>query len=174
MDQEKKLVDSYHGYILALKTRKAINTFNDLRGKKFAFVNHHSTSGYRYPNALMRQKGIKPNKYFSKVYFLGSHPRVTDAIVAGSVDAGATWYYNWSRAKAKHGDVFKQILETPPIPNLTIVAHPSLPDEICSKIQKVLPTIDPSLLKGLPVSGFTVRPDSFYDGIRLLVDQGKE
>ena len=174
LDQDKKLADSYRGYILVLKTRKDINTLKDLRGKKFAFVNRNSTCGYRYPNALMRQKGIKPNKYFSKVYSLGSHPRVTDAIAAGSVEAGATWYYNWSRAKAKHGDVFKQILETPPVPNLTIVAHPSLPDEICAKIQRVLPTIDPSLLKGLPTCGFVVRPDSFYDGIRLLVDQSNK
>ncbi|MBU8848354.1 MAG: phosphate/phosphite/phosphonate ABC transporter substrate-binding protein [Desulfobacterales bacterium] len=170
-DKEKKnSIDSYRGDILALKNRADLKSLWDLKGKKFAFVNHHSTCGYRYPNVLMREKGINPDNFFNKFYFLGSHPRVTDAIAAGSVDAGATWDFNWDQAVKKHGDVFKSILKTPPIPNLTIVAHPSLPDYICFKIQKILPTIDPSLLKGLPTTGFVLRPDSFYDGIRSLVE----
>ena len=112
-DEEKKhLIDTYGGYILALKKREDLRTLWDLKNKKFAFVNHHSTSGYKYPNALMGQKGINPNKFFSKIYFPGSHPRVTDAIVAGSVDAGATWDYNWSQAIRKHGDLFKPIFKS--------------------------------------------------------------
>ncbi len=167
---KKNLIDSYNGYILVLKNREDLKSLLDLKDQKFAFVNHHSTCGYRYPYALMREKGIKPENFFSKFYFLGSHPRVTDAIVAGSVDAGATWYYNWSRAEKKHGDVFKPILKTPPVPNLAIAAHPSLPDDICLKIQKVLPMIDPSLLKGLPSAGFVIRPDSFYNKIKILFE----
>ncbi|GBE04631.1 phosphate-import protein PhnD precursor [bacterium BMS3Abin10] len=171
--ERTKLVDAYHGYILVLKTRNDLNNLKDLKGKPFAFVSHHSTSGYQYPNALLREKGIIPDEYFSKVYFLGSHPRVTDAIAAGSVAAGATWDYNWNRAKKKHGDIFKILLETPPIPNLTIVSHPSLPAEIAAKIKKVLPSIDQALLKGLPSAGFAVRSDDFYDGIRLIVEKEK-
>jgi len=173
-DEEKKhLIDTYRGYILTLKKREDIKTLWDLKGKIFAFVNHHSTSGYKYPNTLMKQKGIDPNNFFSKIYFPGSHPRVTDALVAGSIDAGATWGYNWSQAVKKHGDLFKSIFKTPPIPHQAIVAHPSLPDHISHKIQKVLPTIDPSLLKGLQNAGFAIRPDSFYDGMRLLLEEKK-
>lgn len=167
-ENKTKLIDSYTGYILTLKSRVNINTLEDLKGKRFSFVNRHSTSGFQYPNALMRQKGIIPEKFFSRVFFLGSHPRVTDAIVSGSIDAGATWDYNWGRAIKKHGDVFKAIFTTPPIPNLTIVAHPSLPGNIVKKIEKVLPKIDASLLKGLPTAGFVKRPDSFYDSVRIL------
>lgn len=167
-DSKTAKVDSYTGYILALKTQKEINSLADMKGKPFAFVNHHSTSGFKYPNALLREKGIIPKSYFSKVYFLGSHPRVTDAIVAGSIKAGATWDFNWNRAKEKHGDIFKVIFQTPPIPNLTLVSHPSLPSKIADKIQKILPTIDPELLKGLPMVGFAVRPESYYDDMKLL------
>lgn len=169
-----ELVDAYHGYILALKNRKDLTSIKDLKGKTFAFVDRNSTSGYQYPNFLMRKQGIIPAKYFSKVYFLGSHPRVTDAIVAGSVDAGATWDYNWAQAKKKHGDVFKAILKTPPIPNLAIASHPSLPEETSAKIKKLLLLIDPALLKGLPLAGFVARPDSFYDEIRMLMKQEKK
>ncbi len=171
---KSRLVDVYHGYIVALKKRDDLNGLSDLRGKSFSFVDTHSTSGYQYPNALMRKQGIIPEKFFSKVYFLGSHPRVTDAIVAGSVDAGATWDFNLEQAISKHGDVFKIIYAPPPIPNLAIVAHPSLPLDIQEKIRQVLPTIDPALLQGLPADGFVVRPDSFYDGVRLIVEQTQD
>jgi len=167
-DDRTKLIDSYTGYILVLKSRADLNKLDDLKGKRFSFVNQHSTSGFRFPNALMRKKGLVPNEFFSTVLFLGSHPRVTDAIAAGSIDAGATWDFNWGRAIKKHGDIFKAVFTTPPIPNLTIVAHPSLPDDIVRKIEKILPDIDVSLLKGLPTAGFVKRPDSFYDSIRTL------
>lgn len=167
-EDKTKLIDSYRGYILALRSRSDINTLEDLKGKRFSFVNRHSTSGFRFPNALMRKQGIIPEDYFGRVFFLGSHPRVTDAIVAGSIDAGATWDFNWERAIKKHGDVFKPVFTTPAIPNLTIVAHPSLPDDIVKKIEAVLPDIDPSLLEGLPTAGFIKRPDSFYDSVRTL------
>lgn len=171
-DDKSKLLDSYKGYILTLKKRDDLNTLDDLKDKRFSFVSRYSTSGFQFPNALMRQKGIIPEQFFSRVFFLGSHPRVTDAIVSGSIDAGATWGYNWDRATKKHGDVFKSVFTTPPIPNLTIVAHPSLPENIVKKIELVLPTIDVSLLKGLPTAGFVKRPDSFYDSIRTLKKYG--
>jgi len=171
---KKKPHDSYAGYILALKTRKDIKTFQDFKGKKFAFVNRNSTLGYRYPAFLLRSKGLVPEEFFSKIYFMGSHPRVTDAIAAGSVDGGgATYYFNFKQAVKKHGDVFKVIVESPPMPSLAIVAHPSLPDDICAKIQKTLPTVDPALTKGFGRYKYVIRPDSFYDFVRLLVGQSE-
>lgn len=173
LDEEKKdLVDYYNAYILTLKKRQDIRTLMDLKGGKFAFVNPNSTSGYVYPKALMREKGVNPDSFFSKIYFLGTHPRVTDAIAGGSVDAGATWSFNLNRATKKHGDKFN-VISKMQIPNLTIVAHPSLPHHISLKIQEVLLTIDPSLLENIPPEGFVVRPDSFYDEVRLLVEESQ-
>jgi len=166
-----KLTDSYQGSILVLKNRNEIQTVEDLKGKKFGFVKLESSSGYKYPNAMLRERGIIPNQFFSNVYFLGGHPRVTDALAAGSIDAGATWDFNWSQAKKKNGDIYKTILDTPPIPNLCIVAHQSMPKSVQKKIQDSLTNIDPKLLTGLPASGFAIRPDSFYNVVRTLVDQ---
>jgi phosphonate transport system substrate-binding protein len=164
---EKK--DSYLGYIVTLKSREDINTLSDLKNKKFAFVTQKSTSGFQVPNALMRQQGINYKTYFEKVFFLDGHPRVTDAIVAGSVDAGATWDFNFEAAQKKHGDVFKIILTSPPIPNVGIAAHTSVPSDIQAKIQTSLVNMDPKLLEGLSAAGFVIRPSSFYDGIRQIV-----
>jgi ABC-type phosphate/phosphonate transport system substrate-binding protein len=134
--EKTELIDSYYGYILTLKTNKEINSIEDLKGKPFGFVNLDSTSGYVYPNALLREKGINPKTFFSKLYFLGSYPNVTDGIVAQSITAGATWQPNLINAIKKHGDVFKVVLQTPPIPNMCLATHPSLPETIRAKIEQ--------------------------------------
>jgi phosphonate transport system substrate-binding protein len=151
---KSKLIDSYRGYVLARKNRDDIRSVEDLKGKKFGFVKLESSSGYKYPNVMLLERGIIPDQFFSKVFFLGGHPRVTDAIAAGSIDAGATWDYNWSQARKKHGDIYKSIMETPPIPNLCVVAHPSVPASLQAKIQKSLTKIPPNLLRGLPAKGY--------------------
>jgi len=166
---KENLTDSYLGYFVALKNRGDVTSIVDLKGKKFGFVKKESSSGFKYPNSMLKEKGIDYKKYFHKYYFLGSHPRVTDAISAGSIDAGATWDFNLKQAVAKHGDIFKIIYTTPPIPNLCIAAHSSISEEKAIKIREALISIDPDLLEGLPAGGYVVRPDSFYDVVRNVV-----
>lgn len=161
--------DSYRGLIVALKSRDDLRTLADLRGRRFAFVTAESTSGFRYPAAILRNAGIDHRRDFAESVFVGSHPRVTDAIAAGSVDAGATWDFNQAQAIDKHGDVFKTLAAVA-IPNLCIAAHPSMPPEIRAAIRAALLSVDPTLLEGLPTAGYVERPDSFYDVVRSLPD----
>lgn len=161
--------DSYRGLIVALKTRNDLTGFADLKGRRFAFVTEESTSGFRYPSAILLRNGIDYRRDFASYVFVGSHPRVTDAVAAGSVDAGATWDFNLGQALAKHGDVFK-ILHEVAIPNLGIAAHPSMPAEVQAAVKRALLEIAPALLEGLPTAGYVERPDSFYDVVRTLPD----
>ncbi len=168
------LQDAYLGYIVTLKTHDTINTLQDLKGRVFGFVKPESSSGFKYPNALMKEQGIDYNTFFAKTLFLGSHPNVTGALVEKSIDAGATWQYNLDSARKKYGDVFKVILKTPPIPNILIATHPDLPMDIREKLQNILPNIPVELMKDIPAQGFVVRPDSFYDVVRTVVDKEKK
>ena len=160
--------DTYHSHFLALKSRTDIQGIEDLAGKRFGFVTRESASSFQYPNAMLQSRGIRYEDFFSSHVFLGSHPRVTDAIVSGEIDAGATWDYNWRQAILKHGDVFNSVFTSMPIPNLCIAAHPSVSREHQELIQRALPQIEPRHVDGLHAAGFVVRPDSFYDIVRLL------
>ncbi|MDH5631419.1 MAG: phosphate/phosphite/phosphonate ABC transporter substrate-binding protein [Gammaproteobacteria bacterium] len=159
-------IDSYLGHFVTLKRRDDLNSITDLKGSRFGFVDKDSSSGYKYPVAELKKKGIDYTNYFRKFYFLGSHPRLTDAVAAGSIDAGATWDFNLKEAIAKHGDIFKIIHTTPPIPNLNISAHPSMPREMQLKIRRALTKIDKEALKLIMDTGYVVRPDEFYDVVR--------
>lgn len=167
-DDKTKKIDSYLGYFVTLKKRSDINSIKDLKGKNFGFVKMNSSSGFKYPYAILRDQGINIRNFFSNYSFLGSHPKVTDSLAAGKIDAGATWDFNLSQAVNKHGDIFKIIYTTPPIPNLCIAAHPSLPDDLQKKIRELLLTVDENLLEGLPAIGYVARPDSFYDIVRKI------
>ena len=162
-------VDFYLGYIITRKDRADLTTAADLKGKRLGFVNVESTSGWRYPNAMLLAAGLDV-RTGSTALFLGSHPRVTDAIEAGSVDAGATWDFNLAEAIRKHGDVFKVIMRSPPIPNICMVAHPSVPAELRARIRTLLPTASAELFGKTPMQGYVVRPDAFYDVVRTLID----
>ena len=166
-DKTKK-TDSYRSHILVKKDRVDLVDLKSLKGKKFAFVSEESTSGYKVPLSYFKHNKITPNDYFEKVFFLGSHPSVSDAVASGSVDAGATWDYNWKQAIAKNGDVYKAIWTSDPIANLCLVAHPKIPKALREKMRTELLKTPSDLLNGLSTVGFTVRPDSFYDPIRKL------
>lgn len=162
-------LDSYLGFIVTRQDRADLNTVTDLRGKRVAFVNLESTSGWRYPNALLMAQGVDIRTQATAL-FLGSHPRVTEAVVAGSVDAGATWDFNLKEAEQKHGQVFKILLRTPPIPNICLVAHQSVPAALRARIRELLPTAPAAVFANAPMCGYVVHPDAFYDVVRTLID----
>ena len=64
---------SYRGQILVHQDTE-IKTFEDLRGKRFAVVSRTSSSGYIFPLALLRSKGIDTD--FSEFAFLDKHSTV--------------------------------------------------------------------------------------------------
>jgi len=160
-------VDSYQGMIVTLRARDDINTVDDLRGKRMGFVSEESTSGFVFPSAYLQSIGIDYKNDFLRYAFLGSHPRATDALVAGSVDATATWDFNLNQAVLKHGDVFKVVFQIA-IPNLLIATHPSLPGTVREAIKAALLNVDDKILQGLPTAGYVERPESFYDVVRRI------
>ncbi len=167
-ENEDKLSDTYQGFIITLKANEHINSLDDLRQKRFGFVKRESSSGYNYPKALLEAGGIQYKNDFGRYYFLGSHPRVTDAIASGSIDAGATSDYNLKRAIEKHGDIFKILLTTERIPNICIAAHPPLSKNKIKQLQYLLTHIQPELLDGLSAQGYVIRKDSFYNIVRRV------
>ena len=167
-DDRTALIDSYRGYVIVRDDRKDLAATADLRGKRIGFVNRESSSGWRYPRVALAEQGLDANRDVTPLV-LGSHPRVTDAIAAGSIDAGATWDFNLAAATRKHGAIFRILITTPPIPNLCLVAEPHVPPAIVQAIRQALPEAPQAVFAKLPMHGYVERPDSFYDVVRNLI-----
>ena len=71
-----------------VKADSPIKKLEDLAGKKVAFVEPASTSGYLLPIKTLSEKGIKPKE----TVFAGKHDNVVSMVYQGQVDAGATFY----------------------------------------------------------------------------------
>lgn len=166
----EKMDTVYDAFIVARADRDDIDSLESLRGKRFGFVRTQSTSGYIYPVAYLIGQGIDYEAFFGRTYFLGSHPRVTDAIAAGSIDAGVTWDFNLGQAIRKHGPIFKILAVTGTIPNLGIATNGSLAPDVQAAIRDALPRIDESLLEGLPSAGYVVKDDAYYDSVRAVLN----
>lgn len=127
----------YRGQILA-RADAGINKFEDLQGKRFAFVDPASTSGYLFPSAMLKKMGYNPERFFSQAVFAGTHSNVVLAIYSGSVDGGATFEDVRTTLVRQFPDVMqktKPILYTNPIPQDTFSLYPKLSPELKAKIK---------------------------------------
>jgi phosphonate transport system substrate-binding protein len=77
----------YKGQFLVRSDSK-IKKLEDIQGKKIAYVDPTSASGYILPAYQLKQKGIKP----AEAVFAGKHDSVVSMVYQRQVDVGTTFY----------------------------------------------------------------------------------
>ena len=131
---------TYNGQILA-NVDSGIETLADLKGKRFAFTDPASTSGYLYPSALMLDNGINPQTDLAEAVFAGSHTSAAIAVYQGTVDAAATYVDARNSLVDRFPDIMektKVIATTADIPNDTISIRPGLDPEVVDAFKKAM------------------------------------
>ncbi len=131
----------YYDAEIIAQTSSGISTLADLKGKRFAFVDPASTSGYLFPLAGLKKAGYDPQKFFGQTVFAGSHNNVVLAVYQGRADAGSV--YDDARATVQRTvpDVMqklKVIWRSEPIPNDTVSFRRDLPAEVKDKVTTAL------------------------------------
>ncbi len=168
----------YKGYIF-VKANSNIKTLKDMQGKTIGFTKRNSSSGYRFPVALLLQNGIRPEKVFQAILFLGGHDDVFEAVANGNVDVGAAGDLTFNQRKNDYGGdtAFRILLQTRPIPSDTIVVRKNLEASLVKKFKNALLKIDAnsktkdgSLViidaEGFPHAGFEAKNPAYYNIIR--------
>lgn len=156
--------DHYYSLILT-STSSGITTISDLKGKKFAMTDVQSTSGYVYPSIMLNKAGIDPSSDFSQLFMLKKHSKIYDAIVSGAIDAGGCSATQLVEKKKEHGDVFKIIERSDPIPMDPVTVAPHLDIELTEKIRTLLSSFENSDPESI-LTGYSVRSDAYYDVVR--------
>ena len=80
---------SYKSVIL-VRQDSPFTSLRELAGKRVAFVDPNSTSGYHIPKRALQRVGIKLGD-LKKVEFFGNHVDAIKALLQGRVDAAATF-----------------------------------------------------------------------------------
>lgn len=111
----------YHSVLMVPKASKVRKPL-DLKGKRIAFVDEKSASGYLYPLVLLRDLGLDPSKDIKPV-FSGGHDKSVELLKKGDVDAIAVFANDekgrdsaWTHHKGRLGDV-RVIWSSAAIPN---------------------------------------------------------
>jgi phosphonate transport system substrate-binding protein len=87
----------YYAGAIYVSTKSGIKTMKDLNGKKFAFTDSSSTSGYLYPLKIFNDEKVK----LGNTMFAIKHDNVITMIYQGQVDAGAAFYSDAFDGKIK-------------------------------------------------------------------------
>ena len=130
----------YKAEIIA-QAASGINALADLKGKRFAFVDPASTSGYLFPLAGLKKAGYDPQKFFGQTVFAGSHNNVVLAVYQGRVDAGSVFEDARGSVQKTLPDVMqkvKVVWKSDPIPNDTVSFRRELPADIKDRVAKAL------------------------------------
>lgn len=173
---------TYQAQFLARSDSK-IKKLEDLNGKKIAFVDPASISGYLLPLKYLKDRGIKPKE----TMFAMRHDNVISMIYQHQVDAGATFYSPPEAGeiqdarrlvKSQYPDVedkIKIIALTTPIPNDPIVFRKEMPEEmkrtLCAALIKFAQTSEgQKVLKQLSsITALKPVTDKDYDETRAMV-----
>lgn len=130
-----------------VKADSNIKKIEDLAGKKVAFVEPASTSGYLLPLKTLKEKNIDPKE----TVFAGKHDNVVSMVYTGQVDAGATFYsppFKDDKGVMQMEDARRLVLTqypdveakvviltlSEPITNDPIVFRKDMPEEMKTKI----------------------------------------
>ena len=141
-----KKISSHFGWIIARKD-SSITKVKHLRGKSFAFINKHSSSGYIYPQGYFKRRGLVSEDFFSRIIFAGTHEEVTDMIAEGEVETGVSYDVNIWSAEEKYGRIFRRIKKIGPILNPSFAANEHMDDALCEQIITALENVPRNVLK---------------------------
>ncbi|MBI4042243.1 MAG: phosphate/phosphite/phosphonate ABC transporter substrate-binding protein [Deltaproteobacteria bacterium] len=169
---------------------RGYHKLEDLRGKKFAFVDPASTAGYLLPFKMFKDRGIE----LGETVFAQRHDSVVTMVYQGQVDGGATY---WSAAgpDGKIRDARNRVLTQYPdvaekvkilelseeVPNAPFVFRKDVPEEMARKVTEALVAFSKTehgkeVLKSVfDIGGFVPATDADYNVVReMLVKLGKD
>jgi phosphonate transport system substrate-binding protein len=169
---------------VVVRADSGITSLDQLRGKKFAFVEPASASGFLFPNALLAQRGIDYKTFFSDTIFAGGHDKVIIAVYNKQVDGGASFGNNIDTGPPTDArtlvrstlpevmEVVRPIAQTDPIPNDTVSVRRGLDDNLTRLIRDGLLYVQSTddgkkALRDLyGIDGLGPAEDRDYDAVR--------
>lgn len=166
----------FHGKIFVRQDSR-IRTLADLKGKRFAFGESHSTMSHLVPRYMLWQAGITMDRLASHK-FLGDHFNVALGVLAGDYDAGAAKEDVYYQHEARG---LRAIATSAPMSDHVFVASSKLTQELVHKLRAALLQLDrdpkgaailQSVTKG--VTALVPVKDSDYDTLRAVLKKLRE
>jgi phosphonate transport system substrate-binding protein len=154
-----------------------IQSFDDLKGRSFAFTDPKSNSGKLYPTYLLARRGDRTEDFFAKYIYSYSHNKSVELVAKKEVDGAAVEsliYEYMQKKKSPYVQQTRIIDQSPYFGSPPLVATPKSATFIKKKIIEILLNMhqDPkgkTILTPLLIEKFVQVKDSNYDSVREML-----
>lgn len=173
----------YHSAVI-VKSDSPYKSIDDLKGKKMAFADPNSTSGYLAPSYFLAEAGYEPDTFFGSTSFSGSHENSVMALLNGTFDAAATWWNSETRSNPNRMEEkgmiepgqWRVIWKSPRLPSSPWAVRSDLPQDMRDDIRETLlkmKTKSPEAWEALTdgkASDFRLVSHSDYEAIVRMIE----
>jgi len=172
LSSEVKSGTRIRGIIIARKD-SGITKLQDLKGKKFSFVDEDSPAGHIFQKLLLSRAGFDVKKDIVMLPYAKTHEGVVTAVLNKTADAGGVREEQLDKMKGSLDISQLRIVGyTDYFPNWPFFATPSLKKETAEKIRTALLKLKPNdpqnekILGPARLTGFIPVSDREYDDLR--------
>jgi len=149
-------VSTYHGLIFVRKNG-GIRSCQEMRGKRFAFVDKATTAGYLFPLSYFKKRGVDYRSYL-KGYFTGTHEDAIYDVLNKKADIGAAKNTVFNRIAASDARIRNELTvldKSFEVPENALAFRQDLDVALREKFKTVLLNmhLDPQGIKVLEIFG---------------------
>lgn len=167
----------YYSTIIT-RSDSGIKDLEDLKGKRFAFVESGSTSGFVMPFALFKSRDIDINQYFGSIKYSGTHDSVAMDVINRVTDAGAMddiVFAQMLEDKEFNPEDINIIWKSEPIPASPYVARADLDSRLKAEFKTAMLTLHekaPDILRSYDANAekYEACSSSTYNSIRNVAE----
>ncbi|MEW6087194.1 MAG: phosphate/phosphite/phosphonate ABC transporter substrate-binding protein [bacterium] len=167
----------YRSYIL-VNIESPVKSFKELRGKKFAFVDPHSNTGFLVPKYMLAKMNETPKSFFKETFYTYSHDKSMEAVANNLTDGCAVDGLIWDFMKNAGSEITsktKVIEKSPPYGIPPVVVNPSIKPELEEKLRGLFLTIHEDMegkkiLAELQIDRFEEGFDTMYVSVSEMQD----
>lgn len=162
--------------VFIVPTKSDITDLKSAKGKRFAFTDPNSTTGYFIPAMiLLDTASSSAEDYFGKVVYSGSHATSLIQVAAGELDIAATNDLDMEASIARgvvRADSVRVVYTSDLIPGSLMAGRRDLPESLKKAFTTALVSLtgDKEALKHLQNGGFEPVTDREYDVIRASME----
>ncbi len=135
---------TYHG-LLFVRRDGGIRTIDDMKGKRFVFVDKATTAGYLLPLVFFQEHGVRSYKqYFRETYFAGTHEDAIEDVLNRKADIGAaknTVYERLAKVEKRIGQDLVILAKSPVVPENGLAVRKELDPAIRNRLKEILLTM---------------------------------
>jgi phosphonate transport system substrate-binding protein len=167
---------TYHS-LLIVPADSGARSLEDLRGKRFAFSDPLSSSGWLYPTYLLALKGERSKTFFESTIFTHSHDNTVRAVADGLADGGVVHSLVYDRMVDRSPELVRRVRvigRSPPWGNPPIVVNPRVDPSLRDRLLRLFLAMDQDpaakrFLADLKIERFVSLDDTYYKGVRAMV-----